>query len=204
MVIIIIFILAFSVIIHEVSHGLAAYKFGDDTAYVLGRITLNPLRHIDIVGTLIVPVACYMLGLPPFGWAKPVPVNPMRFKDPKREMGLTALAGPVSNITLALVVYLAYLIFSRTTGVSITTGFLFAYAVFLNLFLAMFNLLPIPPLDGSKVVAMFISYETAFKYMRYERYGMLMVMAFIFLGGAQVILLPLVLFFMGDLGRYLL
>ncbi len=196
MILMYVLILAFCIIVHEVSHGLVAYKYGDDTAYLMGRLTLNPIPHIDPVGTILVPAMCYFLGLPVFGWAKPVPVNPVRLEHPRADMGKVAFAGPLSNIILSVIFLLIFKLVITLGSQEAAARFapVFSYAIMLNLFLAFFNLTPIPPLDGSKVLASFLPYNMADKYMRLERQGMLLVMGFIFLGGAQYVILPIVTF----------
>ena len=161
--------------VHELSHGLAAYALGDDTAKNMGRLTLNPIKHIDPVGLL-------MMFVFRFGWAKPVPVNPYNFKNPKAGMAYTAFAGPLSNFLLAALILIfqvplirAYLGGSMLADIALSTAVI-------SVFLGVFNLLPIPPLDGSKI---FISvlpdrqYQTV---LQYERYGMFLLLALIWLG----------------------
>jgi len=163
----------------------------------MGRLTLNPLPHIDPMGTILVPMACYFLGIPIFGWAKPVPVNPVRLEKPRADMGKVALAGPASNIMLSIVFLLLYkIVIITSSSVSSDIMWLFSSAIMLNLFLAIFNLIPIPPMDGSKILYSVLPYDAADKYMRLERYGMAFVIAFLFLGGAQYIVQPIVMFIM--------
>ena len=154
--------------VHESCHGLAAYALGDPTARREHRLSLNPLRHIDWFGLLMMFVAG-------FGWAKPVPVNPNYFKKPKQGMALTALAGPVSNFLLALLTLLAARIFCDVAAYSEANqrilDFLLMVAL-LSIGLGLFNLLPIPPLDGSKVLFALLPARAYDKLMRYERYGM--------------------------------
>lgn len=168
------------VVIHEVCHGLAAFFLGDDTARRSGRLTLNPLKHIDLVGiVLLITVG--------FGWAKPVPVNMRNFRRPKRDMVLTSLAGPLSNALLALFLAPCY---AATLVRYYSSGSLFAYylAVFLivtisrSIGLMVFNLIPIPPLDGSKVLFGLLPPRYYFRLMRYERYGMILLVALLYLG----------------------
>ncbi len=155
--------------IHELSHGLVAYWLGDDTAKLKGRLTLNPLAHLNPLGTI-------MLLLVGVGYAEPVPVNPRNFKNPKGGMALTALAGPMSNLLMGWVsIWLFYIcnayISNSTFGSAVT--FFFLYAAQINVMLAVFNLLPIPPLDGSKILAGLLPSKAYFKYMQYERYVMI-------------------------------
>lgn len=168
-------------IIHEVCHGLAAFSLGDPTAKMNHRLSLNPLRHLDVFGTLMMVVVG-------FGWARPVPVDPRYFKKPKQGMALTALAGPASNFVLALFSALAVNGFmgviqvrGETTGLVTATRF-FYLLVLLNIGLGIFNLIPFPPLDGSKVVAVLLPDQAYYKWMRLERYGMFILMVLLWVG----------------------
>ncbi len=170
--------------LHELSHGLVAYRLGDDTAKRAGRLTLNPIRHIDIMGLV-------MMVLFRFGWAKPVPVNMYNFKNPKRGMALTALAGPVSNVIIAVVFLFLYGVLYRPLYID-NHGTL-AHSVlemvmrtaYLSIALAVFNILPISPLDGSKVLFSFLSDEAYYKLMRYERYGMILLLVLVVTGATS-------------------
>ncbi len=159
--------------VHETCHGLAAYVLGDPTARERHRLSLNPLRHIDWLGLAM------MLAVG-FGWAKPVPVDPRYFKKPKQGMALTALAGPISNLLLALLaVFFSWAIFTYlpySRGVALVFEFLLYILTPLSIGLGLFNLLPIPPLDGSKVLGAFLPDQAYFVLMRYERYGMLLLL----------------------------
>lgn len=168
----------FCLTVHETCHGLAALVLGDPTAKRQHRLSLNPLRHIDWFGLLMMLVAG-------FGWARPVPVNPNYFKKPRQGMALTALAGPASNLLLALLLliparliytYAHYSVFNQTA-----LDFLTSTAA-LSIGLGLFNLIPIPPLDGSKVLAMFLPNSAYGQLMRYERYGILVLLALSWLG----------------------
>lgn len=165
--------------VHETCHGLAAYALGDPTARDRRRLSLNPLRHIDWLGLAM------MLAVG-FGWAKPVPVDPRYFKKPKQGMALTALAGPVSNLLLALLaVFLSrviYLYFPYGRGGALAFEFLLYTLAPLSIGLGLFNLLPIPPLDGSKVLGAFLPDRAYFGLMRYERYGMFLLLALSWFG----------------------
>lgn len=167
---------------HEVAHGWMSHKLGDPTAYNLGRLSLNPLKHLDPIGTL----AMLIVGV---GWAKPVPVNSRYYKNPKTGMALTALAGPVMNFILAFIgVILTYLFACIAPMFEIdymlyTVIFTFFYNfASLNCYLAVFNLLPIPPFDGSRIAFIFLPTEWYFKIMRYERIIMLVVLALLATG----------------------
>ena len=155
---------------HELSHGFVAYKLGDTTAKDMGRLTLNPIKHIDIFGL----VSMAIFG---FGWAKPVPVNMMKFKRPKRYMAITALAGPVSNIILASFMLALFGLLTKPLGSGSQAGEIVLDMVYrtayLSVALAIFNFIPIPPLDGSKVLFSLLPDDVYYKLMRYERYGMI-------------------------------
>lgn len=165
--------------IHETCHGLAAYALGDPTAKSMHRLSLNPLHHIDWFGLVMMFAAG-------FGWAKPVPVNPRYFKKPKEGMAFTALAGPVSNFLLALLLMLIskliYLYAPYTMAWNVVFSFCLYTAAPLSIGLGLFNLIPISPLDGSKVAAVLLPDQAYMKLMRYERYGMLILLVLSFLG----------------------
>ena len=163
---------------HELSHGFVAYKLGDDTAKRAGRLTLNPLKHIDPMGLL-------MMAVFHFGWAKPVPINMYRFRNPKKGMAITALAGPVSNLVLALFFVVLYgglyQPLARTAAGEYLLQML-SLGAYISVGLAVFNLLPVPPLDGSKVLLSVLSDKQYAGLMRYERYGMLLMVALVATG----------------------
>jgi len=177
-------ILFFSVVVHEFSHGLAAYNRGDETAEKAGRLTLNPLQHIDPFGTVFVPLLCFFTRLPMFGWAKPVPVNPRRLREPVRDMVRVALMGPASNIALALG---AAFLFKMVTVLDVFTPAYRAtvleallFGVTVNLFLAFFNLLPLHPLDGSRVLGGLLPEKYQSLYRRHVPYGMFIILVLLF------------------------
>ena len=164
---------------HELSHGYAAYRLGDTTARDMGRLTLNPIKHIDIFGLI-------MMAIFKFGWAKPVPVNMMNFRKPKRYMALTALAGPLANILLAMAVLFIYgLVISPlsadpTSMNAGTVAMIMLYnTAYISVALAVFNLLPIPPLDGSKILFSFIPDRHYYTLMRYERFGAILLIVLV-------------------------
>jgi len=184
-------ILLFSVVVHEYAHGYVAYRWGDPTAAVLGRLTLNPVPHIDPIGSLLVPALMAMTGGFLFGWAKPVPVNPDNYRDKKLGDITVSLAGPASNVVLALLFTAIWIVLRRLLGAAFLAGTLdaiFATAVQLNLILAAFNLLPIPPLDGSHVLANFLPRKLAYNYMSLARFGFLILIAMMFLPPLRAIL----------------
>lgn len=168
-------ILLFSVIVHEVMHGLAALYNGDHTAQKAGRLTLNPIAHIDPIGTILIPAALIFSGSRLlFGWAKPVPVNPFNFKDIKKGELTTSAAGVLANFFLAIfAAILLKLAGDMADPISRET---LSFAVNINLVLAVFNLLPIPPLDGSKIVMTLLPAKLAASYARLEKYGLLIIL----------------------------
>lgn len=201
-------ILFFSIVIHEFAHGYVAYRLGDDTAYLSGRLTLNPLRHVDPVGTIGVPLLCYVTGLPLFGWAKPVPINPLRLPSPHRDMGKVAAAGPLINLTLALVFALTFKGMLLLQGVVFSpetlqqTFPIFQYGILINVMLAVFNLLPISPLDGGRIVTALLPLHLARGYSRvFERYGMWLVIILILTGAVRYLILPPALFVLDLIGK---
>lgn len=192
----------YSIIIHEVSHAFAAYALGDDSAKRAGRLSFNPKKHIDIFGTIILPLLLWFSAGFIFGYAKPVPFNPYNFKNLKRDSGLTALAGPASNVLIAI---LLSIFFHLSGGVPVLQ-YILSYVIFLNLLLAFFNLIPVPPLDGSKVLGMVLTDQAYFKWTAQERKGMIYLFAIIIITnllGINLIgrvVLPPVLFVMRLLG----
>lgn len=176
----------FGITLHEVSHGWTARYFGDRTAELLGRLSLNPIRHVDPVGTIAVPIVLYLLIGMPFGWAKPVPVNGRNLRDPKRNMVVVAAAGPVSNLAMAL---FWAMVFSTALGLlqpsSVLRQFLLPMAqvgIYFNVLLCVFNLLPIPPLDGGRVLRGVVPEVLGRKLDAAEPYGLILVMALLALG----------------------
>lgn len=164
-----------SVILHEVSHGVVALRFGDDTAKRAGRLTLNPASHVDPFGTVILPMILVLVGAAPFGWAKPVPVNPSRLRSPRNHTLLVSLAGPATNITLALIA--AFFLRGALPGsgswdnLPFTTELLLQFGA-VNVLLATFNLIPIPPLDGSAVVERLLPAAWWPGYLKLRQYSM--------------------------------
>ncbi len=177
--------------IHEFSHGLAAYLLGDPTPKAAGRLTLNPLRHLDPLGTLVLFITQAI------GWAKPVPINPNYFKNPWRDMAIVSIAGPASNLILAIILGIVFNIFYKFFSPGPLTLPLIKMAylgVKLNIGLAIFNLLPIPPLDGSKILAKFLPWSLRGQYLRSEMIGFLVILFLSFTGILGKFLYPLLTF----------
>ncbi len=191
-------ILLFSVVIHECAHGIAAERAGDPTARMLGRITLNPLPHIDPIGSILVPVLLILTNSTFFfAWAKPVPVNPYNFRNPRKDDIVVSFAGPLSNLILAVVFALLLLVVIVFVPAARGPSFfrssyflLFNYGIFINLILAFFNLIPIPPLDGSHILRNLLPPEAARKYDRIQPYGFIILLAAIYFNLLAIFLLP--------------
>lgn len=170
----------FSLSLHEFFHAYVAYRMGDDTAFHMGRMTLNPVAHYDIIGTTLGMIT----GL--FGWAKPVPINPARFKHPQRGMMISALAGPLSNLGLALTCLISLKILSNgqpvDAPVTVMDKFI-VFALLMNISLAIFNLIPLFPLDGHHIIRGFLSYKAMIKYDSMRQYSMYGFIALIIFGG---------------------
>lgn len=164
--------------VHEMAHAYAAYKCGDDTAKLKGRLTINPFAHLDLIGTLMI----LFFGI---GYANPVPVNPARLKHPKKNMALISFAGPLANIIMSFIfIFLTYFLMfiAPTNNVIYMVASFFSYAAQVNVTLAVFNLIPIPPLDGSKILTAVLPDKIYFSLMRYERYIMIGLFVLLFLG----------------------
>ena len=183
----------FAVIIHEYAHGWVAWKLGDSTARFMGRLTLNPIAHIDPVGTIFLPLILIMTHSPVlFGWAKPVPVDFFNLNNPKRDMIWVGLAGPAANIIFAIVLALLLkipLLMVSPLAVSVIT-----IAITANLVLAVFNLLPIPPLDGSRIAMGLLPYNLGVEYAKIEPYGFIIIFALLWMGFINTIIWPIVIF----------
>ncbi|MEM9243982.1 MAG: site-2 protease family protein [Pseudomonadota bacterium] len=188
--------LIFAITVHEVAHGWVASKFGDQTAKMLGRLTLNPVKHIDILGTIIVPIILLALGGFIFGWAKPVPISPRNFKNPRPMMAIVAVAGPVSNLIMAIlwaiVAKIGLMIQADNTHLAALTAIGFA-GITINAFIGVLNLLPIPPLDGGRIVSNILPPKLAYYYDKLEPFGFYILIILIITGILSHILLPITL-----------
>jgi Zn-dependent protease len=195
----------FAVILHEVSHGFVANKLGDPTAKMMGRLTLNPISHIDPFGTILMPLFLYAVtnGQFMFGYAKPVPINPMNFKNPKRDMAISAAAGPVTNLLLAaasvivvnhLIVPLSVVVpSSAVSSVLKPMVLILIESVRINVILAVINMIPIPPLDGGRVMMGLLPHRHAMALGRIEQFGMIIVMVLLFVPSiSSYILAPII------------
>lgn len=186
-------VLAFipAIVLHEVAHGFAAYKLGDPTAKASGRLSLNPLKHIDLFGTVLLPAFLMITGLPVFGYAKPVPYNPAYFKDKRKGDFIVGMAGPLANFAMALVgsACLWAMTLSGLEFDNLVISFIYYFFyefVLINLCLMFFNLLPIPPLDGSSIIALFIPEKHLYKWYSIQQYALIVFMI-------AIIVLPYVL-----------
>jgi Zn-dependent protease len=184
----------FAITLHEAAHGYVAKHYGDTTAYMLGRVSLNPLRHIDPIGTILVPLLTLFFGGILFGWAKPVPVNFNRLRNPKKDMLWVALAGPGANLVMALgwavVMKLANMM--PDSALSLPMSLMGMAGININAVLMVLNLLPLPPLDGGRIAVSLLPHRLAYAYAKLEPYGMVLLVVLLFSGVLGAILWPLI------------
>ena len=187
--------LILSITLHEAAHGYVASKFGDQTARLLGRVTLNPIKHIDLFGTIIIPVIMGIFTNFIFGWAKPVPVNWDNLRHPRRDMALVALAGPGANVFMAL----CWAAFAKLMLLGFASDpsrawmffhYMGQFGIYINILIAILNLIPIPPLDGSRVVSSLLPPHAARLYNKIEPFGIWILLGLLVIGALTVILLP--------------
>ncbi len=196
-----------AIILHEIAHGCVANKLGDPTAKMTGRLTLNPIAHIDPFGTIIMPIMLFIFtnGSFVFGYAKPVPINPYNFRNPKRDMAISAAAGPVSNLLIAIasVLLIRYMIIPAAVvapadivvRVLSPVRLMLKRSILINIILAAFNLIPIPPLDGGRVLHGLLPRRQALALEKIEPFGMIIVLVLVMTGTANYIVLPLIRIF---------
>ena len=186
----------FAITAHEAAHGWVASRLGDRTALMLGRVTLNPLRHIDPIGTLVVPLVTWLLTGFVFGWAKPVPIDWRNLRNPRRDTGLVALAGPLANLVMAvlwgLAIQLGLALWGSLQWVALPLVYMGAAGVLINVVLMVLNLVPLPPLDGGRILSALLPARAALAYGRVEPYGLIILVALLITGLLGRILIPLV------------
>lgn len=195
----------FAITVHEVAHGWVARRLGDPTAMMLGRLTLNPLKHIDPVGTILVPLILIVIGGVIFGWAKPVPITAENLRHPKRDMAIVAAAGPLANLLMAfiwaLIMKLSLILPGGLMGLALPLTYMAGAGITINVLLMVLNLLPIPPLDGSKVVAGLLPDPLAWKFSRIEQYGLILLLLLMVSGILGKIMWPPVAIVQGVIYR---
>lgn len=201
MIILLILVLLISITFHEYAHGWMAYKLGDPTPAASGRLTLNPLAHIDPFGTIILPILLLVIskGALSFGYAKPVPINPYHFKNPRKDIMWVGIAGPLANFLIAFILSLML-----KMGIPAFFEDVIIWGIIINLILGIFNLIPIPPLDGSKIIASFLPYRLSCGYLKLQIYGFIFIILLINLGFFNLFIIPAikVIFSLWGIGGY--
>ena len=189
-------VLLLSLTVHECAHAWTAWKLGDPTARSRGRITLNPIPHMDLFGTLLFPILSFISHIPLLGWAKPVPVDPRYFRKPSRDNMFVSLAGPLSNVLLFCFFFGLFALFVRFAEVAMDPRFaqpvelLLLYGVLINAFLAVFNLIPLPPLDGSHILEHFLPYQARQAYLQIQPFGFIILIFLFYLGAMDLLFTP--------------
>ena len=202
-----------AIALHEVSHGYVAFRLGDPTAKLLGRLTLNPIAHIDLFGTIIMPILLYTLtdGRFMFGYAKPVPINPMNFKKPRQGMAISAAAGPITNIVLAfasfLIMNILFPLASLLPDLVAETVFkpiilVLQASIYWNVVLGVLNMIPIPPLDGGRVLTGMLPSKQAMLFSKIEPFGFIIVLVLFYTGIANLFIMPVVVLFLKIFNMY--
>ena len=202
-----------AIALHEVSHGYVAFRLGDPTAKLLGRLTLNPIAHIDLFGTIIMPILLYTLtdGRFMFGYAKPVPINPMNFKKPRQGMAISAAAGPITNIVLAfasfLIMNILFPLASLLPDIIAETVFkpiilVLQASIYWNVVLGVLNMIPIPPLDGGRVLTGMLPSKQAMLFSKIEPFGFIIVLVLFYTGIANLFIMPVVVLFLKIFNMY--
>ena len=188
--------IVYAVVLHEIAHGWVAWRLGDDTAYRMGRLTLNPVSHIDPIGTIIVPLVLLLVAGFAFGWAKPVPVNFAQLHHPRRDMALVAAAGPAANLVMAIfwlfVIKLASLLPESSSGLAYILFYMALFGVLVNIVLMIFNLIPIPPADGGRIAAGILPPQAAQALSRLEPYGLIILVVLLATGIIGKLLQPVI------------
>jgi Zn-dependent protease len=187
----------FAITVHETAHGWMALQLGDKTAMMLGRLTLNPIKHIDPLGTILIPGLMYMMAGFMFGWAKPVPITWQNLRQPKRDMVFVAAAGPASNLIMSILWALAIRVGLALGDAGLALVFMGVAGIFINCILLVLNLLPLPPLDGGRVMTGLLPGPLAYRFSRIEPYGFFILVGLLVTGLLGVILWPVIEFFIG-------
>ncbi len=196
----------FAITVHEVAHGWVALKFGDRTAQMMGRLTLNPIKHIDPIGTIVIPAVLLVMGGFVFGWAKPVPVTYQNLRSPKTDMAWVALAGPMSNLVMAVIwactAKMGLALYQSGTALGEPMLLMSIAGVLINTMLMVLNLLPLPPLDGGRILVSLLPGPLSWQVSRIEPYGFFILVGLLYLGVISMLLMPMMSGFIGLLTMF--